>query len=134
MMDQSSPGQYHRRKKKKPKITTVKNRCDRLWSQVVRAGGYCEKCGKTADEAQLHPHHVYGRGDHRLRWEPRNGCRLCAHCHRWWAHAYPLEFALWFSIQRPEDTKFLQSERKKGLIKRTLHDYLELEAYLKSLL
>lgn len=117
---------------RKRSIKSVKASCDRLWSQIVRRGGVCERCG-CAPEAQrgFHAHHVYGRVNHRLRFEVRNGMALCYPCHNW-AENYTLDFAEWFKEVRPEDARWLQNENQFGLLKRDLHDYLELEASLKA--
>jgi hypothetical protein len=114
-----------------PTIRAVKRRCDRLWSEVVRqrAGYCCERCGATSAESQLHAHHVYGRSNHRLRFEILNGVALCARCHRW-THDNPLSYATWFREHRLDDDAFLQAEALKGLLKRNLSDYLELEQQL----
>lgn len=107
--------------------------CDRLWSNLirVRANGRCEYCGDTG---RLESHHVHGRTDKRLRWEPRNGCALHHQCHRW-AEQHPLEFTDWFRNARPDDAVFLATERLKGPYgARTLDDYFQLEAHLKALL
>jgi hypothetical protein len=116
-------------KSRKRTVSSVKKSCDRLWSAIVRAGGECERCGRTSEESQLHAHHVYGRNNHRLRFEPRNGVCLCARCHRW-THDNPLSYATWFREHRSEDDAFLHSETSKGLISRKLSDYLELEVQL----
>jgi hypothetical protein len=112
---------------------TIRNSCDKLWAQIIRSKGRCEKCGATDRERQLHPHHVYGRVDMRLRFDPRNGCCLCAHCHLTWAEAYPIEFADWFREVRPEDADYLAEQRRKGTIKRNTDDYRDLEAELVSM-
>lgn len=113
---------------------SIKTSCDKLWSRLVRAGGVCEKCGKTSREVQLHPHHVYGRGNYRLRFDLRNGCCLCARCHMGWAESYPIAFADWFRQQRPEDAAYLEGEFRKGPINRTLKDYERLEMQLTEML
>jgi hypothetical protein len=117
------------RRPRKRTVSSVKKSCDRLWSEIVRAGGECERCGRTSEESQLHAHHVFGRNNHRLRFEPRNGVCLCARCHRW-THDNPLSYATWFREHRPDDDAFLQAEALKGLLKRNLHSYLELEQQL----
>lgn len=115
-------------------VKSVKKSCDKLWSELVRAGGHCERCGATSEDSQLHAHHVYGRNNHRLRWEPRNGVCLCARCHRYF-HDNPLEFANWFrESSRWTDAWYLASQNRNGPIKRTLQDYLNLEQGLRELL
>lgn len=111
--------------------TSVKRACDVLWANLVkiRAKGFCERCGLSG---RLEAHHAHSRRDLRLRWLIANGCAYCHACHRW-AEGYPLEFADWFREYRAADDKFLEEEKAKGPIApRTLNDYLDLEAELKS--
>jgi hypothetical protein len=105
-------------------IKSVKNSCDRLWATLVRAraANTCERCGEPARES----HHAYGRADHRLRFNVRNGVSMCFQCHVW-AESYPIEFTNWFRGDRTEDAAYLSLEHQKGPIRRTLRDYLELE-------
>lgn len=119
--------------RRKRTVKSVKASCDREWSILVRsrAGFKCERCGATPQQSQLHAHHVYGRNNHRLRFEPRNGVCLCARCHRW-THDNPLAYASWFLEHREDDDAFLQAESLKGLVKRDLNDYLELEKILRN--
>lgn len=114
-------------KRKKRTARTIRLSCDKLWSQLVRSQGFCEKCGRS--DGVLHAHHVYGRTDYRLRFEPRNGCCLCYRCHRW-AEGFPLEFAYWFELSRFADAEWLLIQRAKGPLRRTTADYLRLEAEL----
>jgi hypothetical protein len=116
---------------RKRTASSVKKSCDRLWSRVVRSGGCCERCGATPEKGRgFHAHHVYGRGNHRLRWEPRNGVALCGACHMW-AEQAPLAFAEWFGQHRSEDVEFLAEQHALGIVKRTMADYLDLEYELK---
>ena len=117
-------------------IKSTKRSCDRLWAQLVKsqAGGRCERCDKyPRTPHDLHAHHCYGRSDHRLRFDLRNGVSLCWLHHRW-AEEHPLEFAEWFEKHRPEDTDYLYAQRQKGILKRDLDDYLKLEEGLKQAL
>jgi hypothetical protein len=119
-------------KPRKRRVSSVKKSCDRLWAQVVkaRAGGCCERCGETPESKQaLHAHHTYGRSDHRLRFDVRNGVALCWSDHRW-AEEHPIEFALWFQQHRRGDVNYLAKQRREGILKRNLSDYLELEQQL----
>ena len=113
---------------------SVKESCDRLWSKLVRAraGWCCERCGVEPEAARgFHAHHIYGRSNHRLRFEPRNGTALCGACHRW-AEEVPVEFTDWLWRERRADVNWLRSENRKGLIRRSLVDYIELESELKA--
>lgn len=97
----------------------------------TRAGWECERCGAVPDNPlAFHAHHAYGRSDHRLRFEPRNGVALCWSDHRW-AEEHPIEFAAWFASHRSEDAYYLAEQRKLGTLKRNLNDYLELEIRLR---
>lgn len=124
-----SPVNYHKRRGGRPRtVKSVKAKCDALWSQLVRAsaGHRCERCLAPSRDA----HHARGRGNHRLRFEPRNGVALCFKCHLEWAEANPFEFVDWFREHRGDDDEFLTAEARKGTIRRTLNDYLELERSL----
>lgn len=117
-------------------IRSVKRSCDLLWSLLIRerAGGRCERCGRSPEDSRgFHAHHIYGRSNHRLRFEPRNGMAVCMACHRW-AEEYPLEFTDWLRAERPEDAAWLAVENRRGLLKRDLADYLALELELRELL
>lgn len=122
-------------RKSRRTVKSVKASCDRAWSQLVRAraGYHCERCGATPEESQLHAHHVDGRNNHRLRFDPRNGVCLCARCHRW-GHDHPLLYSAWFQGYRLEDARYVVHPNQRKLIKRDLQDYLELEANLKDML
>jgi hypothetical protein len=116
----------------KRSVRSVKKSCDRLWSQAVkhRAGHRCERCGEVPENPQaLHAHHTYGRSDHRLRFDLRNGVALCWSDHRW-AEEHPIEFAAWFQQHRRADVSYLAKQRRQGILKRSLSDYLELEQQL----
>lgn len=114
-------------------VTSVKKSCDTLWSRIINSFGRCEYCGKTPTQA----HHVYGRANHRLRFDLRNGIALCYYCHHIWAEQNaagekrPMSFSDWFKQYRISDAQYLQEENAKGTIHRDLADYLELEEYLK---
>lgn len=115
---------------RKRTVTSVKNACDRLWAQIVKArvGGICEHCRVRPGTES---HHFYGRSNHRLRFDVRNGVSLCHACHRF-AEQEQAPFVHWFEGDRTEDAAYLSLERLKGLIHRTLTDYIELETELKA--
>jgi hypothetical protein len=62
---------------RKPSRKTLKNKADKLWSEIIRSKGKCEVCGKPANN----PHHIIGRKNLTLRWDLRNGCLLCFQHH-----------------------------------------------------
>lgn len=105
-------------------IKSVKASCDSKWAALVRARnrGTCERCGQPARET----HHTYGRANHRLRFDIRNGCSFCYRCHLW-AESYPIEFTRWFDGDRTDDSAYLRLEFQKPPVRRYLSDYLALE-------
>ena len=107
---------------------SLKAKCDKLWSEIIRSIGYCEMCGSNQN---LQAHHIMGRINYSLRWDLRNGICLDASCHtfsRNSAHNSPLEFAEWFKANRPEDYEYLLS--KKNLLVKP--DYEQILNYLQS--
>ena len=94
------------------KRKTLKNKCDKLWSEIIRSKGKCEVCGKTGNN----PHHVIGRRNLTLRHDVRNGCLLCPLHHtfgRESAHQDPVWFIHWFATNRPDDYNYLFEKREE---------------------
>lgn len=76
--------------------TTLRNKLDKVCSEITRAHGKCIVCGKTQG---LQTHHVVGRKNLQVRWYPDNLACLCALCHRWGtksAHQDPIWFTEWY--------------------------------------
>lgn len=82
---------------------TAKNHCDRLFSQIVRSVGVCERCGSYAGEVQLQTSHWISRRYSNVRTDFDNAFCLCAACHRWW-HAFPTDASDWAIEQRGRET------------------------------
>jgi len=100
--------------KRKPSRKTLKNKCDKLWSKIIRSKGKCEVCGTFKAN---HPHHVIGRRNFELRWDIRNGCLLCANHHtagKFSAHNDSIWFMDWFLRARPDDYEYLL-KKKNGI-------------------
>ena len=105
---------------------TLRKKCDKLWSEIVRSKKYCEKCGILANN----PHHIIGRVNYVLRWDLKNGCLLCQNCHwlqKYSAHQDPLGFMEWLKLSRPEDYEYLK--QRKNQISQPNYD--EILKYLK---
>jgi hypothetical protein len=84
-----------------------------LWSQIVRSKGACEVCGRKLG---LNAHHIVGRRNLTLRYDPRNGCCLCSGCHRLYkesAHEDPIWFMQWMMQHRPDDYNYLFEKREE---------------------
>jgi len=62
---------------------------DKLFSEKIRARGYCEWCGGKS--TNLHCAHIFSRRFLHTRWLEENAFALCPRCHRK-AHDRPTEF------------------------------------------
>lgn len=83
---------------------------DKLFSELVRRKGMCEKCGSVKN---LQCAHVISRTNKHLRWNRDNALCLCLRCHLYWAHRSPLEFTEWFKLHFPIQYGFLMWEMNK---------------------
>ena len=77
---------------KKPSKKTLRNKMDKLCSEMVRARGRCDRCGKTQN---LQCAHIISRSHLATRWSLDNLLCLCPDCHINFAHKNPLAFADW---------------------------------------
>lgn len=73
---------------------------DKLFSEIVRSIGQCEKCGSKTN---LQCAHIYSRRYRNTRWDSLNALCLCAGCH-FWAHQNPLDFAKFVEERLGEGT------------------------------
>jgi 5-methylcytosine-specific restriction endonuclease McrA len=76
-------------KAKKPKGTTIRNKCDTEWSLLVRErDGYkCQLEGFEKDcGGAMQAHHLVGRTEESTRWVPENGVCLCYSHHIYGVH------------------------------------------------
>lgn len=78
-------------------------KADDLFSALIRSLGYCENCGKTWADVQLHCAHWISRRYRNTRWDPDNAFCLCAGCHMWFTD-HPTEFGRWAVARRGEET------------------------------
>lgn len=70
------------------KIKSLKNKCDKLWSEAVRTrDGECVLCGKREGLAAHHWVHSKAQGNMH-RWNVKNGITLCFACHIYKVHTY----------------------------------------------
>ena len=110
---------------KKKSIKTIKAKCDKLWSEIIRSKGYCEICGTTVN---LNAHHIISRHNKVLRWDLQNGICLCVSCHKFSTHSVhndPLGFMEFFKKKNPEDYKYLKN-KKNQIAHYTISDYEEI--------
>lgn len=57
----------------------AKGKCDKLFSQIIRSAGKCQRCGSTEN---LQTAHIITRKYSATRTDERNAWCLCARCHR----------------------------------------------------
>lgn len=69
-------------KRRRTRSQIDKAACDRLFSQLVRARGACQRCGRTTPDVQLQCAHIVSRRYTATRCDLRNAWCLCAGCHR----------------------------------------------------
>ena len=103
--------------KKLPKRSTLINKADDLWREIIKKDKRCERCGASRG-VKLEAHHIMGRSRQSIKWDLRNGVCLCYRCH------YPdgmhsenalkvEEFLDWIKSYRPEDWKYLKEKLKQ---------------------
>ena len=103
---------------------TLKNKADKLFSQLIRSKGKCEWCGakKTLQTA-----HIFSRRYLVTRWTPLNANCLCAKCH-FKAHQKPVEYVEWLKEYLGKDVyEELRREAKTSIKK------VDLEVIIKEL-
>lgn len=119
-------------RKKKTEKQLAKDRCDDLWSELVkmRAGFKCEVCQR---KDTLNSHHIYSRANHAVRHDPDNGVCLCVSHHtfnsRFSAHLTPADFIDWITEKRGKEWLTALRIRAKSSIGRI--DFKLMALYLK---
>lgn len=95
----------------------AKAKADRLFSELVRAVGYCEYCGKRPPAVQLQCAHWIGRTYSHVRVDPDNAFCLDAACHRYFTN-HPTEFALWALSMKGEAVyqRLLDASRERSKV------------------
>jgi len=85
--------------KVKTDLKKLEEKCDDLWSLVVKkiAFDMCIYCGESK---VLNSHHIFGRKNRSTRWDENNGACLCANHHqfstKFSAHGTPALFREWY--------------------------------------
>lgn len=104
------------KKRRRTKQTTAKAAADRLFSQIVRAKGFCEHCGKGSG-VQLQCAHWISRTYSNTRTDLDNAFSLCAACHRAMT-ADPTAWADWTIAQRGRETygRLREAANKKSQV------------------
>ena len=98
------------------KRSTIRNKLDKLVSQIVRDRGACQNCGSKNN---LQAAHIFSRTYNNTRWDLDNLICLCASCH-FFFHKNPLEFAHWIGEEKYQ----LLKESRNQITKYTIDDLL----------
>jgi hypothetical protein len=107
---------------------TITRKLDKVCSELVRARGYCVKCGETKN---LQCCHIISRSHRATRWLMDNLLCLCANCHINFAHKNPILFAD-FCRNYLGDTRYSQLTMMGTMIKKwQLCEMIELYEQLK---
>jgi 5-methylcytosine-specific restriction endonuclease McrA len=104
---------------RKPTKTSLRRKLDKLCSQIVRARGCCEHCGKKIN---LQCCHIFGRTYNSTRWDLDNLLCLCPNCHINFAHKNPILFVEWVKAHLGRDKYNLLKEKHNQITKYTLED------------
>lgn len=93
----------------------AKDKADRLFSEMVRAVGSCERCGRREPEVQLQCAHWISRRYNWTRTDFDNAFCLCAADHRFFTD-HPTEFGRWAIEQRGEATyqRLLEQSQRRN--------------------
>ncbi len=70
-----------------------RGKADALFSKIIRAKGFCERCLES-DYSKLQTSHVVSRLYSATRCDTANAQCLCSGCHRYFTNN-PIEFSLW---------------------------------------
>ncbi len=116
------------RRKKKPKKTTVVNKNDKLFSELVRSRGKCEAQGHDVPCSgidTLQCAHIKSRRYKALRWDLKNAYSLCA-AHHYYYHANPDDYGRFIGEERSKYLNKKMAENKSYRVE----DYLEIQEIL----
>jgi len=107
---------------KRPSKTTLRNKLDKIVSEIVRKRGNCEKC---KSKENLQACHAFSRKFNNTRWDidaPNVFC-LCASCHRKF-HDNPIMFTEWVKSYLGSERYDLLKEAHNQIVKYTIDDLL----------
>ena len=100
---------------KKPEMRIL----DKLWRTVGKGGAVCSVCASLSSLnrpkcTQMHPHHIEGRKNRRLRWDLMNRIWLCPTHHTMGtqsAHQSPVWFIEWMKIHNGRQYDYVYNTR-----------------------
>ena len=105
---------------RKPSKTTIRNKLDKIVSEIVRSRGKCQRCGSKLN---LQCCHIFSRKYNNTRWDLDNLLCLCAKDH-FLFHAEPIYFGEWVKENLGEEKYELLKEKHNQITKYTLDDLL----------
>ncbi len=105
----------------------LRSKLDDTWRETIKARDiWCQKhISDNFDRhsGRMNAHHIiFKSGGDRLRWDCINGILLHAiPCHKWdkqdrSPHPSPAIFNKWFRKTNPQKWRYLQRQKKKGII------------------
>jgi hypothetical protein len=102
---------------KKPSITYLTKKLDKIISEKVRNRGKCEMCGNTQT---LQCCHIYSRSNRAVRWDELNLLCLCAGCH-FFSHKNPLKFTAFVNQHLGDKVDELTRRSNQRIVRTTLN-------------
>ncbi len=92
-----------------------RNKCDKLWKQIIQCEGQCAICRQS--NCQLHAHHLIRRDAIFFRHNIHCGILLCAQHHMYSlecsAHGAPWNFEKWMQKNRIGQWRWWSKNRNK---------------------
>jgi len=117
--------------KKPPSRKRQREKCDILWSQIIRRGRGCAVCGKK--NCVLHAHHLIPKHCVFYRHHFENGVCLCYRHHAVdlaiSAHSAVHAFEAWMQENRPTQYDWWQRHRHKVVMGQKI-DYVAVYEHL----
>lgn len=98
------------------------NKLDKLFSEIIRGRGACERCGS---KKSLQTSHIYSRTNRSVRWSIDNAFCFCAGCHFWW-HQHPLEASAFVKEKYGKKKAGALTKKSQQIVKRTVKELEEL--------
>ena len=117
---------------KKQTKASLKRKLDKIFSEVIRKRGYCERCGEST-HSKLQCSHIHSRDKLSVRWDLKNAFCLCGGCHIFWWHKNPV-LAAEFSREKLGEYEYVALLHRANSIKKwTIPEMQELLKTLEKL-
>jgi hypothetical protein len=109
-----------KKKIKKPSISTLRRKADKLWSAKVKEiNGYkCAITGTDESREMLNSHHIEDKTNLALRWDVINGICLSVGTHKFRkdsAHKSTVWFYEWLLENRPKVIEYVKAHRNDNI-------------------